>query len=186
MKRPAMACRFAAGFLGIALWHLATAAILEPFELVAYPGNAQTRDSAYGYQDIRIGPDSWYVAFHGTRLHSIAQVELGWLGRAAQLCRSIRKRHVVELRYVGEPVFQEESVVRNDKTAPPRATRVAGSVPIPIFIPSSPVVVARQETPSKMAAVRCIDDLNGIRPGKTGIPVSDALEAANKAIAESR
>lgn len=134
-----------------------------------------------GYQEFSLGPDSWYVAFHGTRKHSMATVEAAWLARAAQLCNSIQKSHLVELKYVGERVLDSDEVARNDAALDAHLYKVAGAVYIPIFTPSGPREITPVLTPSKVAAVRCFSTDNGLRSGKTAVTTAEALASARKA-----
>lgn len=155
------------------------AQVAEPVEVAPFTGSA-------GFQDISVGPESWYVAFHGTRRHSMPVVEAGWLARAAQLCDSVHKGHLVELRYIDEPLYEADSVAEQEADRRPYPLMVASAVYIPIFVPSSPTNIPPHITPSKMAAVRCVDDLNGLRPGKSPVSVKQALQAATEAGARTR
>jgi hypothetical protein len=123
-----------------------------------------------GYQEFRLGPDSWYLAFHGTRDHSMDDVQAAWLSRARQLCQSVRKPYLVELRYVGEPVYDSEPVARADD---PATFKVAGPAYIPLFIPSGPRNIPPDITPTKAAPLRCVDRSSGLRAGKRATSVEE-------------
>lgn len=134
-----------------------------------------------GYQDLQLGPDSWYVAFHGTRKHSISTVETAWRARAAQLCQAANARYVVELKYVGDRALESDAVAAAPEDPSAHVHRVAGFVYIPIFTPSGPREIAPLLTPTKMGPVRCLPSIERLRQGKVAIDVQEAIGAARKA-----
>lgn len=171
----AIACALAASCAPIAIAHAQSKDVPA---FAPYTGTS-------GYQEIDLGNDTWYVAFHGTRDHGMQSLEAGWLARSAQLCSAAGKQFVVELKYVGEPVSSTDRLSSSDETpySPSQALplRVAGSVPIPIFIPSGPREITPILTPSKMAPARCLATAAGLRDGKTAVSIAQALETARGA-----
>jgi hypothetical protein len=133
-----------------------------------------------GYQELKLGGDSWYLAFHGTRNDVITLVEAGWMGRAGQLCEAAHKAYVVELRYVDEPVYLTDPVASNDDGLEIVKVR-SGPIFIPIYTPSGPRNVSPTLTPTKAAPLRCINETTGLRPGKAAVPVADAINTARTA-----
>jgi len=134
-----------------------------------------------GYQELSLGPDAWFVAFHGTRKYSMNAVEAGWLARAAQLCASIQRKFLVELRYVGEPVFETDRLAI-EPAAEFDYFKTKGSVVyIPIITSSGPQEIPPYLTPSKLAAVRCISTDAGLRPGKKAVTTDNAIAIARDA-----
>ena len=134
-----------------------------------------------GYQDLQIGPDSWYVAFHGTRKHSMSTVEAAWRARAAQLCQSAGSRYVVELSYVGDRALESDAVAAVPDDSSAYMHKVAGFIYIPIFTPSGPREITPILTPTKMGAIRCLPALERLRQGKVAIDVREAISAGRKA-----
>ena len=134
-----------------------------------------------GYQDLQLGPDSWYVAFHGTRKHSISTVEQAWKARAAQLCRSTSTRYFVELKYVGDRALESDAVASVPEDSSAYMQRVAGVIYIPIFTSSGPREISPLLTPTKMGAIRCLSNVEGLRQGKVATEVLDAISSARKA-----
>ncbi len=153
---------------------LASAESVEIPAFVPYVGES-------GYQEIDLHNNAWYVAFHGTRKHTIALVEAAWLGRSAQLCATTGKKFIVELRYVGERVFESDELVELSLGQSGLSYKVAGFVYIPIFTSSGPREITPMLTPSKLSAIRCIESEQGLRAGKAAISVRDALASARKA-----
>lgn len=149
----------------------AWAQTMEPLALAPFTGAA-------GYQEIQLEGDNWYLAFHGTRKHSIEQVRTGWWARAAQLCESARKPFIVELRYVGDPVYADEKMARYDDGF--RAIPVAGPIYITMFIPSGPRNIPPTLTPTKAAVLRCVDLNTGLRTGRKAVTLAEAKEEARK------
>jgi hypothetical protein len=146
----------------------------EPPPFVAYSGES-------GYQEISLRVDEWYVAFHGARKHAMASVETAWLARAAQLCAAGGKQYVVELNYVGDRVYESERLSGTGELQENLSHKVAGVVYIPIITSYGPREIRPMLTPSKMAAIRCATTVDGLRAGKTGMSVSDALAKARSA-----
>ena len=133
-----------------------------------------------GYQEIRIDTDSWYVAFHGTRMHSMAIVEAAWKARAAQLCRSTNKRYLVELNYIGDRALDSDAVAISWNEPQAYMLREAGFVYIPIIIPSRSQTDLLILTPSKMGPVRCLATDEGLRQGKVAVDIQVAIDAGRK------
>jgi hypothetical protein len=156
----------------VAFWsHTAYAQNSDSLSVAPFTGEA-------GFQELRIGGDSWYLAFHGTRKHAIGSVQAGWLARAGQLCESAGKQYIVELRYVGQQVFPEDQVASYEDFL---IVRTAGPVYIPIFIPSGPRTIPPSLTPTKVAAIRCVERASGLNANLVAIPTTDAKDAARKA-----
>lgn len=153
---------------------------------LALPGLAQAQavaappmalfDGSSGYQEIALAPDAWYVAFHGSRDHGMSVVSAGWLARAAQLCAAVGKSHVVQLKYVGEPVYRGERVAVGGGGQAGSARKVAGFVYVPIYTAPQPAVPII--TPSMMAPMRCVHETTGLREGTVATAVDEALSAA--------
>lgn len=142
----------------------------EPMPLAAFAGDV-------GYQEVPLDGSSWYLAFHGTRKHALGQVQAGWWARAVQLCESAHKPFIVQLRYVGEPVYEEEPLARYDDDF--STLRVpAGAVYIPIFIPSGPRNIPPSLTPTQAAVVRCVDRTTGLRTGRKALSFAEARQEA--------
>jgi len=152
-----------------ALASAASAQSVEALALAPFTGEA-------GYQEVQLDGDAWYLAFHGTRKHGIKQVQAGWWARAAQLCETARKPLIVELRYVGEPVYDDEPVAQHDDDV--SLVRVAGPVFIPMFIPSGPRNIPPNLTPTKASAVRCVERGTGLRAGRKAVTLAEAKEEA--------
>jgi len=131
-----------------------------------------------GYREIRTGPDSWYVAFHGARTHTIDLVRLGWRTRAAQLCATIKAPSFVETTYVGEPVYLGEALASEQRAKPMNA---AGYVFMPFIIPAAPSAPMPMHTPDKSAPIRCIVDTNGLHSRTRPISVSATIDEARRA-----
>lgn len=170
MKSDRFALAMCAAFAMAFSSHAAYAQTSESLSVAPFTGEA-------GFQELRVGGDSWYVAFHGTRKHAIGSVQAGWLARAGQLCESAGKQYVVELRYVGQQVFPEDPVASNEDFS---IVRTAGPVYIPMFIPSGPRTIPPNLTPTKAAAIRCVEKGSGLNVGLAAIPVADAKEGARK------
>ena len=130
-----------------------------------------------GYEEVPLSADSWYVAFHGTRSHTPAVVQAAWAARAAQLCAGVQRGHYVELRYVGEPVLTDDRITERDARALGRWYAVGGYY-IPIFIPSFSGQTMTVITPSKMAAVRCVANVDQLRDKTRAVSNQDALQTA--------
>jgi hypothetical protein len=160
-----------AALLSAALFATASAQTVEPLSVAPFAGES-------GYQEIPLDATSWYLAFHGTRKHSLAQVQTGWLARASQLCESVRMPFIVELRYVGDTAYEGEAVAQDAREW--EMVNAAGAVYIPMFIPSGPRNIPPHLTPSKSAVVRCLDRDTGLKPGRTAISLAQAKEAARK------
>ena len=131
-----------------------------------------------GYQEIKLSEDSWYVAFHGQRKHSMELVEAGWGARVAQLCTGIQRAYFVQLRYVGEPIL---------KTSPAAAVKPligsahpVGMVYIPIFIPQAHRAALAVVTPSKSAAIRCVQSPDALLDRSRAFSVTEALSTARQ------
>jgi hypothetical protein len=133
-----------------------------------------------GYQDLKVGPESWYVAFHGTRMHSMSTVEAAWWARAAQLCQSANARYVVELNYVGDRALESDGVASFPDDSSANMLRVAGVVYIPIFTPSGPREFTPMVTPSRIGVIRCLPALDRLRQGKVSTKVQEAIDAGRK------
>ena len=133
-----------------------------------------------GYQEIQIDTDSWYVAFHGTRRHSMPIIEAAWMARAAQLCRSGNKRYLIELNYVGDRALDSDAVAVSWSEPPVHMLREARAVYIPIIIPSRSHGTVLVLTPSKMGPVRCLATNEGLRQGKVAVDIQGAIDAGRK------
>jgi hypothetical protein len=152
---------------------LASAQSSEVPSFQAYSGKS-------GFQDLQVGPASWYVAFHGTRMHPMSSVEAAWWARAAQLCQSANARYVVELDYVGDRALETDDVASAPDNSSMNMHRVAGVVYIPIITSSGPREFTPMVTPSKMGVIRCLPTLDRLRQGKVSKQVQDAINAGRK------
>ncbi len=161
------------GALALAASH-AGAQSPEPPTFAPYVGGG-------GFQEIELGGDAWYVAFHGVRQNTMAAVEAAWLARSAQLCLAGNKRFLVELRYVGEHVLSSEPMAHLPSDVSGYAQHVAGVVYIPIVISSRPQQFSPIITPTKMAAIRCLSTVTGLRADKVAVDAQAALHAARSA-----
>lgn len=131
-----------------------------------------------GYQEIQLADDTWYLAFYGDRDNPLELVQMAWAARAAQLCEGMKHPYFVQLKYVSENVLKappSAELLARDA----RAYRVGGAVYIPIFIPQpSHGVMPAVTTPSKSAAVRCIDGPDKLLDPSRAVSTSDALTSA--------
>lgn len=73
----------------------------------------------HGYAEIALGPQSWYVAYHGNMQTSPQWLDAAWALRAAQLCQASQQAYFVRLRYVGEPVVTGAKLTAADDAAAP-------------------------------------------------------------------
>jgi len=133
-----------------------------------------------GYQEIPLGVDSWYVAFHGTRSHSMPTVEAGWAARAAQLCLGAHKGLFVALRYVGEPVVRQ-APTSGSTSFRPGWLRPAGAVYVPIFIPEANGPPAPYLTPSRQGAILCVSSADVLADPSRARDGREAIDLARKA-----
>jgi hypothetical protein len=138
----------------------------QTFQLIPFAG-------ASGYQELNLGTDSWYLAFHGEDNFEPRAVVAAWLTRAGYLCESTGKQYVVELRYIGQRVFPEDRLVNHHELIP---IQVANRVQVPIYIPI-PQPRTPKPTPSKSAAIRCVSENSALLPGRVAVPVAKAKEA---------
>jgi hypothetical protein len=133
-----------------------------------------------GYQDIALGDLMWYVAFHGNRGTEITWVNAAWAARVAQLCRERQQEFFVQLRYVFEPLSKEERTTQREYVPDAWAMHVRGTY-VPILVPySSGGPIQAVVTPSKLAAVRCINDPSKIGDPTRAIRVDSSLDAARQ------
>jgi hypothetical protein len=131
-----------------------------------------------GYQEIPLNGNSWYVFFEGTRDDKIEKVEAGWATRAAELCKNSGKKYFVEQRYVSEKILKDEplNISRNDLAS--GLHTVAGMIFVPIYTPSSPRAINPILTPSKMAAIQCLDKQDQLIDTSRAISVDTTLDKA--------
>ena len=136
---------------------------------------------ADGYQEIAIGANAWYLAFHGLRSNSIPSLEKAWSARAGQLCLAAAKSTFVELRYVAERILTSDPILSENEIGSAKL-HPAAAVYIPIFIPntSGPITDGMFSSPSKMAPFKCIDDLEELMDKTRAISSSQAVENAKK------
>lgn len=145
-----------------------------PFEGAGYM-------SVQGYQEMPLGPGRWYVAYQGNADTSPDWVEAAWSARSAQLCRGDGSSHFVALRYVSEAVrVRDEQQADAGGESPWRMMPMAGPIYIPIYTPSGPRTIVPALAPSRLAAIRCINDPLSLKNPARAIAVGDALEAARR------
>ena len=130
-----------------------------------------------GYQEIRLADDSWYLAFYGDRENPIELVQAAWAARAAQLCDGLKHPYFIELKYVSEGVLKSApsaAIAGSDARLYP-----VGAVYIPIFIPQpSHGVMPAVITPSKLAALRCVDAPDKLLDPSRAVSTAEALASA--------
>jgi hypothetical protein len=131
-----------------------------------------------GYQEIRLGDDTWYLAFYGDRENPLELIQAAWAARAAQLCDSVKHPYFVPLKYVSEAVLKSAPAAAITR-ADGRAYPVRGPVYIPIFIPQpAHGVIPAVTTPSKLAAFKCIDSPEKLLEPSRAVSTSEALASA--------
>ena len=129
-----------------------------------------------GFQEINLENEGWYLAFHGTRNHTIESVNSGWLLRASELCEMANKPYIVELRYIGQQVFEDDPIAIYQEVIMQKVARAAY---IPIYIPSRPRQVTPLETPTKAAPIRCVLQATGLKSGLVALPVAMSKVSPN-------
>lgn len=143
-----------------------------PFQAAALEYGAYNGYS--GYQDFRLSPNAFYVAYHGARGDSMADVEPAWKQRAAQLCTDEGAAYFVELKYPAEPVLHDDPQFFSEAAefrSGFRMVKGGGMVFIPIFTgPPAPFFI---DAPSRMANVRCIRDPAQLRDSSRLLRVLD-------------
>lgn len=149
-------------------------------------GGAQAQQSAIyngglDYQELSLSANTYYVAVFSDRLLSATLINAAWAARAAQLCAASGSDAFVPLRYVDEPVIVEDVDISLFDHQAARTHRVAaGTIFVPIFIPSGPREV-HLEMPGKAGAVRCLPAGADLRNPARLVRASVALDAAQRA-----
>lgn len=138
-------------------------------------------DGTLGYQELAVGPDTYYLAFHGNRDTSGPWVKAAWGARATQLCAAKGAGGYVTLRYIDEPVLPADAALAAAEMPQAWLQPVAGNyIYIPMIIPSGPRD-ASLDAPGKAGALRCL--VAGVLPNDAGRVVrnEDSLAAARAA-----
>lgn len=134
-----------------------------------------------GYQDLRLAPSTWYVAYQGNRNTPPDWIDAAWSARAAQLCQAAAHRYFVALRYTMEPLTAQEDVADARRGPWDGWARrdAAGFIAIPIYTPAAPPPVLTG--PSRLGAIRCLDDAQSLKDPHRAIAVDQALIDARSA-----
>ncbi len=134
-----------------------------------------------GYQEIVLGEDLFYVAFHGSRNSAMPEIEAAWKTRAAQLCLERGVAEFIQLHYSFEPVLKTDPppVPGRRKEAMGSLVRTAGVIYIPIITPRSSGA-ASVDAPSKQAPVRCVRDPSAVLNPERLVAAQEALDDATK------
>jgi hypothetical protein len=131
-----------------------------------------------GYQELALGADLYFVAFHGARSTPATDVILGWRTRAAQLCVAAGTAQFVELEYSFEPVLTNDPLSFDTNRRSEDATLLpAAFIYIPIFTPRR-TGGAFIDAPTRQAHVRCIRDLSLLIQPDRAIYVAPVLDEA--------
>ena len=157
---------------------LTFAAVFGP--VISEAGEYQPFNGQWGYQEIKVSADTYYVAYHGDYRFSSEEVSRWWTIRCAELCAKAGASHYVELAYVLEPLTEEEraAFVAWDLSSVPRFVP-AMVVVIPIIIPTGPGA-SSVDAPSKMAGVRCISKSETITAKDRLVDVSQKVKEASE------
>jgi hypothetical protein len=164
------------GLLAAAACFAFSLAAADDRKLPEYQSMADAGMLSYeGYEDIKIGPATWYVAYQGNRSTPPDWIDAAWSARAATICQAAQHRYVVALRYPMEPVTPQDDVADARRGAWSGWTRqnVAGFIAIPIYTPAAPPQPITG--PSKLGAIRCIDDPQSLKDPKRAIAVDQSL-----------
>jgi len=170
------------GWLVAALCLASALALADDRKLPDYQSMDEAGVLSYeGYQDMRIGASSWYVAYQGNRSTPTDWIDSAWSARAAQVCQSVGLKYFVALRYPMEPVTPQDDIADSRRGAWDGWSQrdVAGFIPIPIYTPSAaPQVVTG---PSKLGTVRCLSDPQSLKDPQRAVAVDQALRDARAA-----
>jgi hypothetical protein len=134
-----------------------------------------------GYQDLRIAPLTWYVAYQGNRNTPPDWIEAAWSARAAQICQAAALKYFVALRYTMEALTPQDDVADARRGTWDGWTKrdAAGFIAIPIYTPAAPAPVLTG--PSRLGAIRCIDNPQSLKDPHRAIAVDQALLDARTA-----
>jgi len=130
---------------------------------------------ASGYQQIELGPDAWYLTYLGAYEDETWWIQAAWNLRAAQLCTTRKADHFVELRYTGEPVLSTDKPLALESGPEAWPTKA-----VYIFVPVPRRRILANPFASKLAAVRCIPDVQLLKDPKRAVSVKDSIATAIK------
>jgi hypothetical protein len=131
-----------------------------------------------GYQEIELGNNTYYVAFHGDNKTSHEEVDAGWLTRSAQLCQAAGMNYFLELKYSFEPVAKSDPNLSQLLPEPSGHFLMAsGYIYIPMYIPRNSGA-ASIDAFSRKAHIRCIRDPDDLLDPKRAITVDAVLTEA--------
>lgn len=138
--------------------------------------------SVHGYQELKLGPEQWYVAYQGNQTTSPSWVEAAWSARAAQLCKATGATHFVEMRYPFEAITRADQLKasRSGMDEVGSFILMAGPVFIPIYTPSGPRTIVPLNAPSKLASVRCVMDVGSVSDPSRVVSIDAAMTDARK------
>ena len=157
---------------------LTFAAVIGP--VIGEAGEYQPFNGQWGYREIKVSADTYYVAYHGDYRFSPEEVSRWWAIRCAELCAKAGASHYVELAHVLEPLTEEERAVflAWDRSSDPHLVP-AMVVVIPIVIPTGSGA-SSVDAPSKMSGVRCISKSETITAKDRLSDVSQKVKEASE------